>query len=698
MRCELVNKLANERSPYLIQHSTNPVYWYPWGKEAFDQAYKQNKPIFLSIGYSACHWCHVMERESFSNTDIANILNEHFISIKVDREERPDIDSIYMIAVHKMNGQGGWPLSMFLTPTAQPFYGGTYFPPDDRHGLPGFPKVLNAVSEAYQHRYADIINSASQITSAIQASFEQTYSSKSAQSLTEETLHKAYSNLSENFDTTNGGFGSHPKFPQPMVLEFLLKYHARTGKSEAMNMVTQTLDNMARGGIYDQIGGGFHRYSTDAFWLVPHFEKMLYDNALLSKIYLHAFQATHNPNYKAIAEETLDYVLREMTNPEGGFYSAQDADSEGEEGKFFVWTHKDIEQILGNDMAPILCKHLGITSAGNFGNLNILNITKTTAELARESQLPIEEIQAQINSAKEKLLAARFNRIAPLTDTKILTSWNGLMLNSMALAGSILGRNDYIAAAVKNAAFLLEHLQVEGRIFRSRNDGQSYGKGYLEDYAALADGLITLYEATLDAKWIKEVISIVDRMIELFWDENLNQFFDTGTDHESLLARPRDLMDNAIQSGTSIAVDVLLRLATLTGNNQYSAKASSELKSLQEFMGHVPIGFGHWLESLDFYLSSPKEIALVGPRQSDSIQDMLDVIFHGYLPNKIIAGYDPLDPTSYFNSPLLEDKPNQGTVTVYVCKDYVCLAPVTSPPDLEGQLWPEASGDLRIII
>ena len=694
----MANRLIMETSPYLLQHATNPVHWYPWGEEAFNQAHTNGMPIFLSIGYSACHWCHVMEKESFSNIDIAKTMNEHFISIKVDREERPDIDSIYMTALHKMRGQGGWPLSMFITPSGQPFYGGTYFPPSDRHGLPGFSKVLNAVSEAYTNRPADVFDSAEQITSAVKAAFEQTYSSNSHKSLSDDTLHKAYSNLKEHFDPINGGFGSHPKFPQPMVLEFLLKYYDRTGENGAITMVTHTLDRMASGGIYDQIGGGFHRYSTDSRWLVPHFEKMLYDNALLARIYLHAFQTTHNPDYKLIAEEILDYVLREMTDDEGGFYSTQDADSEGEEGKFFLWTYNEIEQILGQNIAPILCSHLGVTTAGNFGGLNIPNVRETIEELAKAKQLSTVDLQSQIKTAKKTLLEARSRRVAPSTDTKILTSWNGLMLHSMALAGSILGREDYIAAAEQNAAFLLNNMRVQGRIFRSRNNKHSYLKGYLEDYASLADGLATLYEATLDTKWIEEALSIVDVMIELFWDSSLNQFFDTGTDHESLLVRPRDLMDNAMPSGTSIAVDILLRLATLTGNDSYLSKASSELKTLQEFMQDVPIGFGNWLGSLDFYLSSPKEIALIGPKESDSRQELMNVIFKGYLPNRIIAGYDPLDPTSYFDSPLLQDKPGGMVTTVYICKDYVCLAPVTNPSDLEMQLWPGETSNFRIII
>ena len=680
------NRLINETSPYLLQHAHNPVDWHPWGEEALQKAREEDKPIFLSIGYSACHWCHVMERESFEDVRIAEVMNQHFVSIKVDREERPDVDSIYMMAVQTMRGQGGWPLSVFLTPKGEPFYGGTYFPPEDRHGMPGFPKVLMSVAEAYRDRRADVARSAQQITAALESNLQSTQSSDI---LTADTISSAYSTLSQGFDTEDGGFGTAPKFPQPMVLEFLLRYHHRTGDQQALQMVETTLEHMARGGIYDQLGGGFHRYSTDPFWLVPHFEKMLYDNALLSRLYLHAYQATGNVTYRDIAQETLDYVLREMTDSQGGFYSTQDADSEGEEGKFFVWTPREIEQALGQEGSQAIQRYFGVTLEGNFDGRSILYRPRALAEVSAELGMEAAELEAMIEDARNRLLDVRIGRVPPATDTKVLTSWNGLVLHSMALGAAILGRQDYLQAAVSNANFLLQHMRAGERLLRTYKDGQAHLKGYLEDYASLADGLLALYEATFDPTWLKESQALADQMLELFWDQNEDVFYDTGTDQESLVVRPRDIMDNAMPSGASIAVDVLLRLSTLTGEGRYATIASAALRSVQGLMTRAPSGFGHWLGALDFYLSAPNEIAVVGPRDTEATRELLDTIFNRYLPNRVIAGYDPESPASYVDIPLLEDKDILGSsTTVYVCQNYVCQMPVTDSEDLEEQLAP----------
>ena len=692
------NRLINETSPYLTQHANNPVDWYPWGEEALQKAREEDKPIFLSIGYSACHWCHVMERESFENEQIAQVMNQNFINIKVDREERPDLDSIYMGAVQAMTGRGGWPMSMFLTPAGEPFYGGTYFPPEDRHGMPGFPRVLLALAETYRTRRADIARSAEEITSHIQRAGR---SIQGVEPLTRDILHAAYNGLKGSFDPENGGFGTAPKFPQPMALEFLLRYHLLDGEPQALEMVEATLGRMARGGLYDQLGGGFHRYSTDPFWLVPHFEKMLYDNALLSRLYLHAYQATGNPFYKGIAQETLDYALREMTHPEGGFYSTQDADSEGEEGKYFVWTPGEIERVVGSQDAAPLQRYFGVTHEGNFEGRNILHTPATIAQSAHEQGLSIEALADAVDLGRGLLLEARGLRIPPAKDTKILTSWNGLMLHSMALGAAVLHREDYLQAAIANASFILANMRDGQRLLRSYKDGEARLKGYLEDYALLIDGLITLYEATFDHHWLSEADALARQMIELFWDDSEGVFYDTGLDHEALIVRPRDFTDNAMPSGSSVAADVLLKLGVFMGEPDYTRKAATSLRSVREFMSRVPEGFGRWLEALDFYLASPKEIAIVGSLEDSDTMALLDAVHSRYLPNKVVAGFDPAIPGAGQDLPLLEDKVMQdGLPTAYVCQNYACQRPVTEPEVLAEQLAPSADtgmGPLTIL-
>ena len=679
------NRLVHETSPYLLQHAHNPVDWYPWGEEAFARARAEDKPILLSVGYSACHWCHVMAHESFEDEAIARQMNESFVCIKVDREERPDVDSIYMQAVQTQTGRGGWPMTVFLTPEAKPFYGGTYFPPEDWHGMPGFPTVLEAMAEAYRTRKGELTQSAEQLVAHLRSGVITTQGHEPP---TTEILSQAYQGLALQFDEQHGGLGTAPKFPQPMALEFLLRHHARTGDIQALAMVDFTLERMARGGIYDLLGGGFHRYSTDQAWLVPHFEKMLYDNALLSRLYLHAYQVTGNPEHRRIVEETLDYVLREMTSPEGGFYSTQDADSEGVEGKYFVWTPGEIELVLGKEQAEVFCHYYDVTPQGNFEGSSILNVPQEPQEVAQALGITEVELAATILEGRVKLLAHRQGRVPPARDGKVLTGWNGMMLHSFAEAAAALRREDYRAAAVANASFLLDTVRApDGRLLRTYKDGQARLKGYLEDYAFLIDGLLALHEATLDMRWLQEARSMADAMLDLFWDEGEQAFFDTGRDHEELILRPRDVFDNAVPSGGSVAVDVLLRLAILIDSPDYSRKASAALRSMQTVMAQAPMGFGQWLCALDFSLSTPREIAVVGPWSDPATQSLLDQVYSRYMPNKVLTGYDPSQPGAAEEIPLLEDKDMiSGLPAAYVCQNYACLIPATGPEALAEQL------------
>ena len=678
------NRLNQETSPYLLQHSDNPVDWYPWGDEALSRARDEDRPILLSIGYSACHWCHVMERESFENEEIASLMNENFVNIKVDREERPDLDSVYMEAVQMLTGSGGWPMTVFLTPEGRPYYGGTYFPPEDRQGMPGFPRLLAAASEAYRTNKGEIERVTRQLADQMGRSGQMP---RGVNPLTTEFMHTAYSQLATQFDHLNGGFGNAPKFPQPMTPEFMLRYHQHGFNPRALEMVQLTLQKMAYGGIYDQVGGGFHRYSTDAYWLVPHFEKMLYDNALLARLYLHAWQITSNPLYRRITEETLDYVLREMTDTAGGFYSAQDADSEGVEGKFFVWTPDELRAALGPD-AELVMGYYGVTDRGNFEGANILNVPKHPEDYADERGVSEGELSEAVQSARATLLEIRERRVHPLLDDKVLTGWNGLMLRSFAEAGAALNRAEYLDAARRNAAFLLDSMRDEnGRILRTWRNGQAKLLGYLEDYACLADGLLALHEATLESRWLREANVVAEGIIELFWDDAVGGFYDTGSDHESLMIRPRDVFDNAQPCGGSVATDVLLRLAIITGNDDFATKAATPIRALQPLLGRAPSATGHWLGALDFYVSLPKEVVIVGPADGEITRSMLEEVGKRYLPNRVVVGVgDPSSPP-LGNSPLLEQRVMQdGAPTAYVCQHYVCQLPVTTAEALAAQL------------
>jgi uncharacterized protein len=696
------NRLISETSPYLLQHAHNPVDWYPWSDEALQKAQQEDKPILLSVGYSACHWCHVMEHESFENEQIAALMNQHFVSIKVDREERPDIDNIYMQALQTMTRQGGWPMTMFLTSEGKPFYGGTYFPPQDRsYGretrMPGFPNVLLSVAQAYHDHRQDIEEQASQLVAYLQEQSSaplrrdmHSFSTSAVPGI--ELLSGAALKLEETFDRIDGGFGGAPKFPNTMALELLLRLHLHrshneisappaTDKPSELEMVELTLQRMAQGGIYDQLGGGFHRYSVDDFWLVPHFEKMLYDNALLSRIYLHTYLVTGNVFYRHIAEETLDYVVREMTSPEGGFYSTQDADSEGEEGKFFLWTLDEIEHALPFEDAALFALYYDVSSEGNFEGKNILHIPHCTSEVAQAAEVDVAVLQASLERSRKALFPLREQRIKPGRDEKILTSWNGLMLRSFAEAARYLNRSDYLQVARQNAQFLLENLRSDGRLLRTYKDGKARLNGYLEDYVFLADGLLALYETDFAIHWFSEAHNLVDQAIALFADEQNGGFFDTGNDHETLINRPKDIMDNATPAGNSVAMDVLLRLAAFTGETSYRQRADDYLQSMADILVQHPQAFGYVLGALDFALSASKEIALVGSLQRDDTQALLHVVNARYLPNSVLACANEEGQGKIV--PLLADRPGKGgQATAYVCQNFACQSPVTTPEEL----------------
>ena len=685
------NRLIDETSPYLLQHAHNPVEWYPWGEEALSRSREEDRPILLSIGYSACHWCHVMERESFEDETIASLMNANFVNIKVDREERPDLDAVYMEAVQMLTGSGGWPMTVFLTPEGKPFYGGTYFPPTDRMNMPGFPRVLLAVTEAYRTNRGEIERVTGQLTDQMGRSGQ---ISQGSGLLSVDILHEAYSRLAANFDYQNGGFGAAPKFPQPMTPEFLLRYYHHGYSPRALEMVEMTLEKMAYGGMYDQLGGGFHRYSTDAFWLVPHFEKMLYDNALLARLYLHAWQITGRDLYRRITEETLDYVLREMTDPQGGFYSAQDADSEGVEGKFFVWTPDEIREVLGEADGNLLGGFYGVTDAGNFEGANILNIPQGPEAFALEHGINDGELAALLARGKPKLLEEREKRIHPFRDDKVIASWNGLMLRAFAEAGAALNRSDYLAAADANARFLHEQMVADGRLLRTFREGQARIPGYLEDYACVADGYIALYEATFRREWLDRAVALANRMIELFWDEDTGGFYDTGSEHEALVTRPRDVFDNAQPCGGSVASEVLLRLAIITGDEDYNLKAARPLRALSRLMTQAPGGAAYWLGVLDFYVSLPKEIAIIGELGDADADALVGAVHRRYLPNRVLVGAgvggengETAGPAPSYDMPLLADRGMvDGRATAYVCQNYVCQLPVTDPEALAEQL------------
>ncbi|MBC7228617.1 MAG: thioredoxin domain-containing protein [Thermoflexales bacterium] len=657
------NRLVHETSPYLRQHAENPVDWYPWGEEALEKARRENKPIFLSIGYAACHWCHVMAHESFEDLETAALLNAHFVPVKVDREERPDLDAIYIQAVQMLTGSAGWPLSVFLTPDGRPFFGGTYFPPVPRYGMPAFRDVLRAVAEAWQERRAEILEGSAQVAGAIR---RQMAAYPAQGELTPSSLEEAVRRLQAEFDPVHGGWGDAPRFPQPMVLEFLLRRHV-AGDPRALPMVSRTLEAMARGGLYDQLGGGFHRYSVDDRWLVPHFEKMLYDNAQLARVYLHAFQVTEDPLFRAVAEETLDFILREMTDPAGGFYATLDADSEGEEGKFYLWTVGEVRAALGPE-ADRFAALYGTTPEGNFEGRNILTFRGTWEEREATAHL------------RRRLWEVRERRVRPARDEKVLTSWNGLALAAFADGARILERGDYQAAAERNARFLLENLRrPDGRLWHVWTRGEARVEGFLDDYAHLAGGLLALYGATFDPRWYQAAADLAEAMRARFAAPV--GFYDTADDHEALIVRPRNLQDNAVPSGNGMAAFVLLHLAALSARPDLADVARQSLEEVQPMLARYPLAFGQWLIALDFALADPWEVAVVGDPEAEDTRALLAAL-SGYRPHQVVAVGLPGTPV-----PLLAGRPmREGRATAYPCRGGVCREPVTDPERLRALL------------
>jgi uncharacterized protein YyaL (SSP411 family) len=679
------NRLINETSPYLLQHAHNPVDWYPWGPEALAKSRHEDKPILLSVGYAACHWCHVMEHESFENEAIAQLMNDNFVCIKVDREERPDIDSIYMNAVQMMTGHGGWPMTVFLTPDLKPFYGGTYYPPEPRHGMPAFPQVLMAIADSYQKRRDDVMSSATAITAELNKINRFV---ASEEMLTHDILTQAFLALSRNFDKTWGGFGGAPKFPPSMSLIFLLRYGKRTNSPDALNMVETTLKRMAAGGMYDHLGGGFARYSVDARWLVPHFEKMLYDNALLARTYLYAYQQTKNPDYRRIAEETFEYIIRDMTDRSGGFYSSEDADSEGEEGKFYVWTPDQIMAVLGEEEGRLFCDFYDVTEGGNFEHgKSILNTPQTLEAFAEQRGLDVDKTWRHLKASAIRLFHVREERVRPGRDEKCLAAWNGLMMTAFAEAANILSRDDYRQVAMRNADFILNQLTRDGRLLRTYKDGQAKLNGYLEDYAYVVEGLLAVYEATFETRYFNAARELADTMIAQFWDEASGGFYFTSEDHEELITRTKDYFDNAIPSGNSVAALSLLKLHLLTAENDYQKFAAMILRTMQQVMTRYPLAFGYLLGALDFYLSEAKEIAIIGDVDSHEVRLFIEEIYSRFLPNKVVAGCAPDDEQAFAAIKLLADRAMvDGQATAYVCRNYTCLAPATTPQQLAERL------------
>ena len=675
------NRLFKEKSPYLLQHAFNLVDWYPWGEEAFAKARSEDKPIFLSIGYSTCHWCHQMAHESFEDERVASILNEKFVSIKVDREERPDLDEVYMKSVMTLTGHGGWPLSVFLTTDLKPFYGGTYWPPFPRNGLPGFGDVLNFIAETWKSKRQEVVLSSEEITKAI----SNEYALKGQGTLSKLLLDNAYAVVLSTHDSQFGGFGRAPKFPLPSYLDFLLRYNARTGKGSALTPVLKTLDTMAAGGIHDHLAGGFHRYSTDRYWLVPHFEKMLYDNALLARVYADAFRATRMGRYAATARDTLDWVLEEMTSSEGGFYSAQDADTRDGEGYYYTWKPDEVSKVIGEKDGALFCEFYGVTKEGNFeGKRSILSVSSTLEKAATKFGLSIEEAENDLARAKAVLLTARRERTRPSVDDKILAAWNGLAISGFACAYQALQDERYLEAASKSAEFVLAKLVKKGTspmLFRRYRDGDVAIEGNLEDYSFLIAGLLDLYEASFEKRWISAAIVLADEMVALFWDIDGGGFF---------LKPPRgDIVaikegyDGPTPSGNSIAAMDLLRLAEFTGNKDRREMAETTLKLFADAMESNPTGYLEMLGAVDFSFAA-KEVVVARGWEQGELEAMVREIRTRYLPTKVLALADGSDPAM---AQLTEGKASiKGRPTVYVCENFACKAPVTDLVALKRQL------------
>src|SRR5947209_5679470 len=663
-----MNRLAGETSPYLRQHKDNPVDWYPWGDEAFERAAAEGKPVLLSVGYSACHWCHVMAHESFEDPAVAAVMNELFVNIMVDREERPHVDSLSMEAVQALTGHGGWPMTVFLTPQGRPFYGGTYYPKEPRHGMPGFVQVIQAINEAWRERRHEVDDQAGRLTQALGQVADL---APGTSSVDRGVLDIAVGSLRSQFDPQWGGFGQAPKFPQESSLELLLRSAAQGDRPEALEMVTVTLDAMAAGGIYDHLGGGFARYSVDTLWLVPHFEKMLYNQAMLARVYLHAWQLTQEPRYRQILDETITYVLRDLRDTDGGLYSAEDADSEGEEGKFYVWRPSEIADVLGPDEAPAALEWWGVTAQGNFEGANILH-RPLRADLIRPPD---------IERARARLFEARNQRVRPGLDDKVLTEWNALFLSTLAEAAAATRNADWLNGAVQTGDFLLRELKRadDGRWLRSWQGGRARHLAYANDYAALVDAFTRLAEATGRSKWIAEAKRTADAMLDLFWDEPNGGLFTTGHDAERLITRPKDVLDSALPAANSVAALALLRLGALTGEIRYTDKAEAIVRLLSGPLARQPSAFAHLLEAVDLVTAGMTEIVVTGERP-----DLVAAVHERYLPNAVLAWGER------YESPLFADRKDG---LAYVCRNYACKLPAKDVDELLRQLSPTAAVD-----
>jgi uncharacterized protein len=670
------NRLAGETSPYLLQHQDNPVDWYPWGREALDRAKAEDKPIFLSIGYSACHWCHVMAHESFEDAGIAALLNERFVCIKVDREERPDLDQIYMDAVQRMTQHGGWPMSMFLTPDLRPFYGGTYWPPQPRMGMPGFAQIAAAVAEAWRDRREQAEEMATRLTESLQ---ESETDGTSGRKPTVDLLESAAAQLQRAFDYQNGGFGSRPKFPHPMGLQFLLRLAHRQRRDDLTQLVQLSLDRMARGGIYDHLAGGFARYSVDERWLVPHFEKMLYDNALLTGAYLDGFLVTGDPHHAAVVRETANYVLNYMTDATGGFHSAEDADSEGEEGKFYLWTTEEIHHVLGREAGERFCFVYDVSGPGNFEGRNILNLPKTLEQCAKLKGWELEPLREELAASRRKLLEVRDRRVRPGKDDKILVSWNALMIDSLARAASVLDEPRYQQAAAKAARFLLDQLRrPDGRMLHCWRAGRARFDAYLDDYAFLINALVSLYQTDFDEAWIESAVQLAETVLRHFADP-AGGFYFTADDHEPLIVRNKELLESSVPSGNSMAATALWRLGRLCGNAEFLAAADGVVQLSADMMLRAPTAMGQMLIAADMQVGPMCEIVLLGDASQGDTARVLADLRHRYLPNHLVACRTP----DRAGQPGALEKAFRGKTvlaaepTVYICENFACQAPVS---------------------
>ena len=680
-----MNRLGGEKSPYLLQHKDNPVNWYPWGEEAFKAAKKEDKPIFLSIGYSTCHWCHVMEHESFEDSTVAELMNNNFINVKVDREERPDIDNIYMTVCQMMTGSGGWPLTIVMTPDKRPFFAGTYFPKESRFQRIGMLDLVPRLGKMWSEERDKILESANEVVSHLQSSF----SPSGTEQLTEEIFNSAFSQFLQRFDNENGGFETSTKFPSAHNLSFLLRYYKRSSDPTALMMVEKTLLSMRNGGIYDQICFGFHRYSTDKEWLLPHFEKMLYDQAMNAIAYLEAFQVTKKEIYANTAREVFSYVLRDMTSFEGGFYSAEDADSDGEEGKFYVWRIEEVNEILGDEDGKLFADIYNFNEKGNFieegtgqftGN-NIPHLLNSIEEIAQSRDLELNQLTKKLNKLRKQLFKERKKRIHPLKDDKILTDWNGLMIAALAKGAQILDDTTYANSAKKAADFVIEKLKAKnGRLLKRYRNGEASLPAHLEDYAFFSWGLLELYEATFDVGYLSEAIKLTDLMIDLFWDSVNGGFYFTAYDGEKQIVRTKDLYDGAIPSGNSVAAMVLLRLGRIAGNSKYEEMAFTIGKIFSEKISQAPTGYTQLLSAIDFGIGPSYEIVVVGDRKSKDTQAMLNYIQESFLPNKVLI----LKPSDSQLNEVVRIAPFtdtqvaiSGMATVYVCENYSCKTPTT---------------------